>query len=754
MRAELIARALERLAEDPLRGVGPVARELGVQQATLALYLSPGGACRNLDKIMAFPDYAEHADSIHESLRRLGQSDQADELLAASRGTKRPRLQESSSTEASDGLSAQRIFNVLTDRIATGKSVSGKSMDHWTRAAVWKRQNLADRLAKQPDYAQWRDRIEPLAKQLGLIAEQEKLPEPKASKAFDAHTLAAALRLIRQRQQAKAEDRLDDPSLTQSLHGGVGVAKGALANWVAADGTLRKPPASIAKMPGYAQERDEIRRLLEELGHADVAAALPEGPGGRQQIGAKAIAQALAMIAENPQRPRGEIALAVGMSLATLLPYIGAEGAQLEKIAALPGYAAHVDSIRESLQRMGRQDQVAALPLPQQIVQPSVSTSALMPAHQLVDRATSSLNKVVAVAELLRKDPPMSIWAATESVGVSRSLIRALLDEHGAIRDQRIIEQSLANVDAATSKRLAAMLARLAERLDPTPRDAADEPPLKRLVLKGAGTRQADRVLLVDRNTVDPGPGTRDRKEAIYSQNPSLVHEPRSYEHDRQRQPLRWLSTMLKERFPRAMEVQCYYDRNLRAIVIAGNTSDANTHIQNFVASGDMERMLAEEPPENLPPDAERTERHRAKLLGRMNPVADPHETENSSEIFAAMAEGRFIVPQRNYRDTGTSVNVHAERRIFDFLRDEHQAAMDHTQLAGTMRPCGTCAGEICSDPEAHRGPFWMSKAARAGLDGEADIDQQASSGIGTSITRARDGRLTFQHDTDSDSDA
>jgi hypothetical protein len=752
--AEVIARALQLLAADPLRPVGSIAQELGVQPSTLNLHIGRGNGCRQLDKLVDFPDYAAHADSIQASLHTLGHTDQVQALLAAaSRGTKRARPDEGSSSglgaAGTSGkgqtVGAERVFDVMKERLATGKSVRG--MERWTRATAWEKDKLGTTLARFPDYPEWRARIEPLAKQLGLIAAHEKLEEPVVVTRFDAHALVAALRLIEQRQRATAEGRLDDPSLKQALYTGVGIPKSLLAAWVTADGSLRRPVTAVARLPGYAQERDEICRLLTELGHANAANALPEEAGTRRPVGASAIAQALAKIAENPQRTRNEIALEVGLSLPTLIPYVGTEGANVEKIAALPDYAAHVDSIRESLKLMGRQDQAAALPQPRQITVPTEdSTSLRMPAQQLVDRANSRLDKIVAVAELLRQDPPMPMVAATESVGVSKRVVRALLDERGAIRDRPSIEQALVGIDDTASRRLDKLLARLAERLDPAPSATGDEPALKRLVLKGGGPTAPDRLLLVDPKTVDPGPNTRNRKEAIYAQNPSLVREPRSYANDRQRQPLRWLSTMLKQQFPRTLEIQCYYDRSKRAIVVSGNAAQVNGQIRQFVASGGMQRMLAEAPPQNLPADAPRTERHRAKLLDRLNPAADPHPTPNSDEIFAAMAEGRFLVPEgRTY-----STDMHAERRINDYL----QTRMDRTQLAGTMRPCGTCADDIGAEPAEHRGPFWLSKAGRADVVGDTDIERQAHSGFGTSITRARDGRLTFNHDTDSDSDA
>ena len=95
-----------------------------------------------------------------------------------------------------------------------------------------------------------------------------------------------------------------------------------------------------------------------------------------------------------------------------------------------------------------------------------------------------------------------------------------------------------------------------------------------------------------------------------------------------------------------------------------------------------------------------------------------------------------------------------SERRIKDHVAKQSGAALDPTQLAGTMRPCGTCASELELPLEAHRGPFWQSAPARYGVDIEDLIHQNQRDGVGTSITRTRDKVLTFDVDTDSDSDA
>lgn len=766
MNAALIARALAMLAEDPLRPLRDIESALQLHSKSfLSTYIGPGGECRKPEVIAAFPDFAANAASIRKSLETLKQPGEIVKL-EASRGVKRSHAEGPAAGQSSQVSLSQQVFDALRDRIAQGKNVHGSAMKRWVSPQGWQKENLAVRLSKEPDYPQWRSRIEPLAKQLGILGGDEHLPEPTAKKgAFQASNLVGALRQIHARQKATAEGRLDDPSLKQPLYQGAGTSKGSLVNWVvAATGALKKPPASVAALPGYEQESGEIRRLLRALGHAKEADALPDQSGARQPVSAATVARAFALIAENPRRSRGGIALDVGLSKETLAVFIGPNGADVATIARLRDYSEHFEAIRQALHRMGRSDQANQLPVPLQVptamaaaglAGPSTEagTSAAVPlsAQEFVQRAESTVNKIVAVAELLRQDPTMSMLAATQSVGVSKRVIRALLDDRGALRDRRDIEQMLRDVDPVTSRAIDKLVARLAERLDAAataPHQPQDEPPLKRLVLEGAGLAP-DHVLLVDRNTMDPGPGTRDRKQAIYSQNPSLVREPRSYEIDRQRQPLRWLSTMLKARFARALEVQCYYDAPSRSVVISANALQANAEIDRFIQGGGLGRMLAEQAPRPVD-NTQRAERHSAKLLTRLDPAADPHPTQNADEIFAALAEGRIRVPRSGH----SAVDLHAERRIAGYLGDNFGRSMDRTQLAGTMRPCGTCADEIGAGPDEHRGPFWMSQASRAGTASDADIDRQARAGVGTSITLARNGRLTFGHDTDSDSDA
>jgi hypothetical protein len=122
-------------------------------------------------------------------------------------------------------------------------------------------------------------------------------------------------------------------------------------------------------------------------------------------------------------------------------------------------------------------------------------------------------------------------------------------------------------------------------------------------------------------------------------------------------------------------------------------------------------------------------------------------------DVLAAIAERRFQVPARRYTDRQRTLDLHAERRVKEFV-ELLDPDFDAQQLAGTKRPCGTCADVVGLHDEGTRGPFWHSRNAQAGTDTESIIARNIAQGIRTSITQARSGRLTFDTNTDSDSDS
>ncbi|WP_439894206.1 hypothetical protein ACS7SF_21795 (plasmid) [Ralstonia sp. 25C] len=759
MSAALIAAALKMLADDPMRPLVSIGADL--DSSAMAHYVAPGGALRQEDRVRAFPDFEAHADAITASLRRLGHGEQADALAALGPAVNTGRERQA--------LTAQRVHQLLGDRLA-GKPVSDKTLARWQSPPTWQREDLATRLAKLPDYADWRGRIETQLRQLGVIGQDARLPEPAAARTvFDAHILVACLRVIRQRAQAKAEGRRDDPSLKGALYDLVDAKKDHVLAWVNADGRLRKPATNVSRLPGYAEERDEIVRLLNELGHTETAAAMPLEATRAQEIGADTIAQFLAKIAADPKAQRGATALTLGVAATSLAVHIAPDNRlkQLHKIADMPGYAEHAQALGNALRALGHADQAALLPAPPQApAAPEDPTLAKVgiTADDFLHRVGNHLHQVAEVARRMRDEqqPNAAMFAVAQEIGVSRAWVRALLDERGAVRDRPVIEQMLEGVDTHASARLGRLLERLRGQIEgaadaPSSSAAAEQsnvstsasarPAMKALQIGGAG-HAPDRVLIVKPNTVDPGPNVPKRLAEIYRPNRELVHPPRNYEPDRQRQPLRWLSSMLRQRFPKSVEVQCYFDATRRSVVVSSNVSTVNEEIRSFLASAEFERLLAKPAPSRID-NQDRLARHQAKLLRRMDPASDPHVGSASDAVLAAIAERRFEVPTRTY-----PVDLHAERRINDHMVSKHSTRVETEQLAGTMRPCSSCADELEAKPEVHRGPAWLSRAGRMGFDHDENVDRQMQAGIGTSITRSRKNRLTFEHDTDSDSDA
>jgi len=779
MTAAKLARALAILAEDPLRPRRDVAADVGVGDGALNYYIGAGGKLNRMANVLAFPDFSANGASIKTSLTQLRHEDQVAQIEAA--GTEPRRGTERRTYTAGD------ILQLLLDHEA-GTGVKDNVTKRWTSASYWRKEKLAVRLATYEGYADSRAELEGVARRLGLIDVHESLPDAAAParRAFDAHILVKALRQIRDRKLAQAAGRLDDPSLRQALHVGAGTQKNMLAAWVGADGRLKKPVRAISRLPGYEDVQPELKQLLAELEFHEVAAQLPDGPLANQTLSAEQIARALVMMANEPDRPSGEIALAVGLSGAALSEFVGRDGTckNPDRIANLPGYGDHVETMRDAFQRMQRSDQAALLPAALAMeshgavpaAQSALSSQAAkMTADEFLRKGEAHLPQVVEVARLVRDDPSIGLWNATQSARVSKALIRVFFDDREALRDAHAVGQMLRDVDAHGLASIEKLLARLDARLArsagasassgvgaSTSAGARADPladaPMKPLWIKGTGGSN-DRVLIVDRNTVDPGQNVRGRRANIYAQNPSLVHGPRSYEPDRQRQPLRWLSTVIKEyfgsraKFAGIGEVQCAFDAASRTIVVSSNKVSVNKEIRDFLHSGGLERLLNKPMPKYEGPAAARTAKHHAKLADRMNPAADPHFGSPSDDILAAIAERRFRVPTTPHTYDRKEVDLHAERRIKAFLREKMRASIDPANLAGTMRPCGTCSDEIGAAPDAHRGPFWASGAASAGVDIEASIERHAREGMGTSATRTKTG-VTFAYDTDSDSDA
>ena len=642
-------------------------------------------------------------------------------------------------------VTAQDIVNLLTmqkdgvsrreigERLKIGLS----SVDDWVREPNWRSGMLPKRLSKLPDYPAMRERIQNLVQAMGLYAAELPPPAATTRNAITASQLADALQMLIDRDKhAPVKGRF-----MEHVAKTVGVSAGSLRGWITGEGKLLRPPGSVRNLPGFDQHANRLSEGLSRLGQTDAAHALEtDAADPRKETTTESLVAVLGDMLKEPGKPLMDMALARNLAFGTLRRFI-APNASLridpDKLAELPDYGQHVDALRSVLTALGHTEQAEGL------------KPATMAAADFLDVTRQHFGRLMAMVDRLAIHPDADRVDETRRSGIPPQLLAVLFDPAGALRSEADIHQRLTGIEPHQRASLKDMLARIAKR-HASGAAAVAEQGMKRIDMLHGGTIP-DRALLVGQASVDPGPGAPQRLERIYADSPGLVREPRSYAPDRQRQVLRWLSTVLKQKFPESMEVQSYFDAERNRIVVSANSSQGNKNIRRFLRDGGLTRLL-DSTPASLTDMTARELRHLTKLSRRMDPTP-PAGSEAAKAVFAAITECRFEVPKRAYTSQGAGIRLHAERRIKDHVAQQG-VALDPAQLAGTMRPCGTCASELELPPQAHRGPFWQSAPARYGVDIEDLIRQDQRDGTGTSITRTREAVLTFDVDTDSDSDA
>lgn len=243
--------------------------------------------------------------------------------------------------------------------------------------------------------------------------------------------------------------------------------------------------------------------------------------------------------------------------------------------------------------------------------------------------------------------------------------------------------------------------------------------------------------------------------ETTYANSPALIRAPHSYADNRERQVLRWLSSVLLKAFPGGREVQAYYDRASDEIWISSNARGTNRKIRMLLnengLQGELQKQL-QAGKVHLDMN-DRWLRHATQLEQILNdrsvwpPDANP--------VLQAITAGRFRVSSENFHFTGggRQIDLHAERRIKQAFENETGRMLESNRIVGTKRPCGTCAEALQFSDDQHRGPFWQTKAAHAFIDTKSAINSNVAKGIPTYISRNRSGELDLNV-SDSDSDA
>ncbi|MEU8588795.1 DUF4157 domain-containing protein [Streptomyces sp. NPDC048664] len=266
------------------------------------------------------------------------------------------------------------------------------------------------------------------------------------------------------------------------------------------------------------------------------------------------------------------------------------------------------------------------------------------------------------------------------------------------------------------------------------------------------------------------------KKGQIYSGSANVVGK-RSYEGERTKQVLRWISTAvfrsLNAAGHRPEEVQAAMSREegteqgqdqgseqdvtmegmeqtLR-LYVSSNKTRTNNIIRGEAGDGAASAYVSGLL-ETMVPDSAREKRHKKKLAALL--AQEAGQVPNDFwDVVQALA-GPMVVP------TPTTDGKHAERTI---MGAAPQGSIDRDEVAGVKRPCVSCFMDLYQGTTRHPGPYWPSNAANvdvpdysvAGARGLArKIHDAITAAGGTFVTLDCDERHTVAWDRDTSSDS
>ncbi|KQW03080.1 hypothetical protein [Rhizobacter sp. Root1221] len=556
-------------------------------------------------------------------------------------------------------------------------------------------------------------------------------PQPATSppKLKDAHQLTQVLELaVLNRAQSK--------ELLAGVAEVTGIPDRELRNWINYDGSLLRAASALINLRGYFDEREDLYGLFTLLGQPESAKTLPGELTAEQMV--KVLQARLAHPGANTTR----LAHMVNCNPEAVARHFADDHATFMKagnytLRALPDYLEHWAGLQAALKALGHVERAAGLPAPDN------------EAQRFLRELEERLYPVrIAVAQM-RRDPTLLAADAAQLVNTwpeMPALLDKLVGPGGTLREAAAIARDL----QAFSPDLQPLLENLLNRIDPQVRTGA----MVEELMPAQGIMPG-KVFIVREPPPDEAalaqgarPVKSRRIERIYANSADLVVAPRSYRAERQKQSLRWLSTVLKGTFSRAAEVQAYWDPKRGEIWVSSNDTTSNAAIEEFLSQGMLTRNLQAF---SGNPHASRRARHTSNLRKMLND--ESARPAQARELLDAMFNGRFRVPIEVYRSStsGRRIELHAERRIKRAFEGQYgEGSLDRNRIAGTMRPCGICAKDFSLPDTARRGPFWMSRSSGEGYDVIAIAEENRNASIGAYATVTRQGELTIAYNTDS----
>lgn len=277
----------------------------------------------------------------------------------------------------------------------------------------------------------------------------------------------------------------------------------------------------------------------------------------------------------------------------------------------------------------------------------------------------------------------------------------------------------------------------------------------------------------------------------LAASNPQMVRTPHSYEDDRVRQALRWLSTSLLKTFSTGIEFQCYLHGD--TVYVSSNVDAVNKELLRQIKDSVAKNRTLIEQLKTLNPDdagasdgaKARQERHGKKMDAELKRAKDGDKLRHAGhgpvvqailnrkvEVVgindqgtyksgARKGETKLVADHPDYKD-----GFHAERRIIDALNKKFaNFDFDPMKLGGVKRPCAVCALALNLMGTRVPGPIWASAAATMNMPPEdfaegllsyfrkCSCADEIQKGLSALSQHRADDAKHWENDSSSDSD-